>query len=119
MTDDQRWYGLYERFNARDVDAVLAETAPDVDWPNAWEGGRVIGHDAVRDYWRRQFNEIDPALEVIAVTAPDADRVAVRVHQVVRTLHGAVVGDGHVTHVYELRDGLIARMDVQEDPAPA
>jgi hypothetical protein len=25
MTGDQRWHALYERFTARDVDAVLAE----------------------------------------------------------------------------------------------
>jgi len=25
----------------------------DVDWPNAWEGGRLHGKDAVRDYWRK------------------------------------------------------------------
>jgi len=28
--------GAYEAFNRRDVDAVLAGMAPDVDWPNAW-----------------------------------------------------------------------------------
>jgi hypothetical protein len=27
---------------------------PEVDWPNAWEGGRVVGHAAVRDYWRME-----------------------------------------------------------------
>ena len=34
---------LYASFNARDIDAVIALMAPDVDWPNAWEGGRVHG----------------------------------------------------------------------------
>jgi ketosteroid isomerase-like protein len=46
---------LYSAFNARDVDACLAAMAPDVDWANGWEGGRVIGRAAVRDYWERQM----------------------------------------------------------------
>ena len=33
--------GIYAAFNARDVDAVLAAMHADVDWPNAFEGGRV------------------------------------------------------------------------------
>ena len=34
---------LYQSFNERDLDAVLAAMAPDVDWPNGWEGGRLLG----------------------------------------------------------------------------
>lgn len=114
MSTEQRWHALYERFNARAVDAVLAQTAPDVDWPNAWEGGRVTGHDAVRDYWRRQWRQIDPRLEVVSVTPRGQEQIAVRVHQVVRSLDGAVTADGQVTHVYTLRDDLVVRMDVEE-----
>jgi hypothetical protein len=36
---------------------------PEVDWPNAWEGGRVVGHAAVRDYWDRQFAAISSKVE--------------------------------------------------------
>ena len=49
---------LYDAFNARDIDTVVAAMSPDVDWPNGWEGGRVVGHDAVRHYWERQWAEI-------------------------------------------------------------
>jgi SnoaL-like protein len=45
----------YRAFNARDIEAAVELMHPEVDWPNAWEGGRVIGHAAVRDYWNRQF----------------------------------------------------------------
>jgi ketosteroid isomerase-like protein len=41
--------GLYAAFNRRDADAVLAMMSDDVDWPNAWKGGRVVGIAAVRD----------------------------------------------------------------------
>jgi hypothetical protein len=34
---------LYEAFNARRIDAVLEHLSDDVDWANAWEGGRLRG----------------------------------------------------------------------------
>src|SRR3954451_5074601 len=72
MEDEQQLRTLYVAFNARDVEAVLARTADDVDWPNAWEGGRVCGHAAVRDYWTRQWAEIDPYVEPVGfATLPD------------------------------------------------
>jgi hypothetical protein len=40
--------------------------------------------------------------------------VAVDVEQVVRDLDGTVVAQGRVVHVYTLRDGLVARMDIVE-----
>src|SRR5829696_900303 len=71
----------YDAFNARDIDAALAVMHPDVDWPNAWEGGRVNGHDEVRDYWTRQWAEIHPTVEPTAIAPPGPDgRVAVTVH---------------------------------------
>lgn len=108
----QRFRDLYARFNARDIDAALAFTVPDVDWPNAWEGGRAIGQEAVRDYWTRQWQAIDPTVEPETITERPDGSVAVDVHQVVRDLSGAVVSDEHVVHLYELRDGLVTRMDV-------
>ena len=41
---------MYERFNARDIDAVIEPMHAEVDWPNALEGTRISGHDAVRAY---------------------------------------------------------------------
>jgi ketosteroid isomerase-like protein len=108
---------LYAAFNARDVDAVLGALHADVDWPNAFEGGRVLGREDVRDYWRRQFAQIDPRVEPRRFVDEGDGRVAVVVHQVVRDLDGTVVAEREVTHVYSFRDGLIARMDVSESPA--
>jgi hypothetical protein len=103
---------LYAAFNARDIDSVLAAMTDDVDWPNAWEGGRLVGQAAVRDYWRRQWAEIDPRVDPVAVTETSDGRVHVEVRQVVRDHAGALVAENTVHHVYELRDGLVARMDV-------
>jgi|SRR5215216_3172687 ketosteroid isomerase-like protein len=104
---------LYASFNARDIEAVIAMMQPDVDWPNAWEGGRLRGHAAVRDYWTRQFAAIDGRVEPTAIDV-DGDTVTVAVHQTVRDLEGNVVDDREVTHTYTMRDGRIARMDVTD-----
>jgi ketosteroid isomerase-like protein len=106
----------YRAFNRRDIETVLEQLSPDVDWPNAWEGGRVHGRDAVRDYWTRQWSAIDPTVEALAVTLRADGSIAVDVHQTVRALDGTLLGEGDVVHVYVVRDGLIVRMDV-EDPA--
>ncbi len=41
----------YEAFNQRDSHGVLAMMSDEVDSPNAWKGGRLVGREAVRDYW--------------------------------------------------------------------
>jgi hypothetical protein len=102
----------YDAFNARDVDAVIATMRDDVDWPNAWEGGRVHGREAVRAYWGRQFAAIDPSVMPVAFAERPDGRVAVTVRQVVRSPDGALLSEGDVVHVYALRDGLVERMDV-------
>ena len=54
---------LYDRSNARDMEAVLATMHRDVMWANGMEGGHVYGHDGVRDYWTRQWATIDSHVE--------------------------------------------------------
>jgi ketosteroid isomerase-like protein len=103
---------LYASFNARDIEAVIAALHPDVDWPNAWEGGRLHGHDAVRDYWTRQFAAIDGRVDPTAIEI-DGRTATVTVHQTVRDLDGNLVDDRTVTHTYTFDDaGLVVRMDV-------
>jgi hypothetical protein len=115
---EPRLRSLYEAFNARDVDAVLAALADDVDWPNAWEGGRLRGRAAVADYWRRQWAEIDPRVDPVGFTSRPDGRVAVEVDQTVRDRDGALLGEGRVRHVYALSDGLVVSMDVEEPESP-
>jgi hypothetical protein len=105
---------LYRAFNDRDIDALVAQMTEDVDWPNAWEGGRAHGHEGVRDYWTRQWAAIDPTVEPGAVTTRPDGKVAVDVHQVVRSRDGTLLAEGVVVHVYSFRDALIARMDVED-----
>ena len=105
---------LYRAFNARDVETVLAAMTPDVDWPNGWEGGRVVGHDAVRRYWERQWADIRTRVEPTGIRERPDGTIEVGVHQVVRDRGGALLAVGDVRHVYAFVGGLVQRMDVEQ-----
>lgn len=105
---------LYEAFNARDIDSLLAALTPDVDWPNGWEGGRVAGRDAVRDYWKRQWAAVDSTVEPTAVNERPDGQIEVAVHQVIRDKTGKVLADKGVHHVYDFRGDLVQRMTIEE-----
>jgi ketosteroid isomerase-like protein len=111
---EARLRSLYEAFNAREVDACLAAMTPDVDWANGWEGGRVIGRDAVRDYWQRQWAEIDSTAEPTAVTRRPDGAIEVAVHLVACDKQGSLLSDGYGRHIYEFRGDLIARMTIED-----
>jgi ketosteroid isomerase-like protein len=116
VENEQRFRTLYDAFNARDTDTLLAAMTADVDWPNGWEGGRVHGRDQVRSYWERQWAELDSRVEPVTVSTEPDGRVAVEVHQLAWSLAGEVLWDNRVRHLYKLRDGLVARMDIEEPP---
>jgi ketosteroid isomerase-like protein len=104
---------VYAAFNRREIETVLREMHPNVDWPNGMEGGRVLGTAAVRDYWKRQFELLDPRVEPKNFTTEADGRIAVEVHQVVYDKAGKLLVDHMVQHVYEIRDGLIQSMEIR------
>jgi len=105
--------GAYADFNARRLEAVLARMCPDVVWPNGMEGGFVYGHEGVRDYWTRQWAILDPEVEPVEINADERGRWVVKVHQVVHDRQGKLLVDQIVHHAYQIRDSLIARMDIE------
>ena len=105
--------GAYADFNERRLEAVLARMRPDVVWPNGMEGGFVYGHEGVRDYWTRQWALLDPHVEPVEINADERGRWVVKVHQVVHDRQGKLLADQMVHHAYEIRDFLIARMDIE------
>jgi len=105
----------YAAFNRRDIDAALELMTHDVSWPKASEGGKVIGKDEIRAYWTRQWAEFDPHVEPLAITPEDGGTVRVRVHQLVKSLHGDVLADGEVFHVFTMHGGLIAAMHLGDN----
>jgi hypothetical protein len=53
-------------------------------------------------------------VEPIEITDTDDGRVAVTVHQTVRSLAGEMLSDVQIGHVYTIRDGRITHMEVVE-----
>ncbi len=104
----------YSAFNKRDVDSTLALMTENVSWPKASEGGRVVGKQAIREYWTRQWADFDPALDVLEVIGRENGKTEVKVHQLVKNLKGEVLSDTELWHVYTIQNNLIARMDILE-----
>src|SRR5690348_10981477 len=102
---------VYDRFNARDMETVLAVMHENVVWANGMEGGYVHGRDEVRTYWTRQWSVIDPHVEPMAFAQAEGE-VVVEVHQVVRDLDGNLISDKMVGHVFRIENGLIKRFDI-------
>jgi hypothetical protein len=105
---------IYARFNARDIEAVLAALHTDVTWANGMEGGHVHGREAVRSYWTRQWAAIDPRVEPIGFSTGPSGEIVVEVHQTVRDLQGAMLVDQMVGHIFRIENGLITRFDIRE-----
>src|SRR5258705_4507794 len=105
---------VYERFNARDIEAVLATLHTDVMWANGMEGGHVHGREAVRSYWTRQWAAIDPRVEPTGLSTGAEGEIVVEVHQTVRDLQGAMLADQMVGHIFRIENGLITRFDIRE-----
>lgn len=82
-------------------------------WPKAFEGGYVEGYDAVREYWLRQWSEINPNVEPISVNERQDGRVEVMVNQLVKDLEGNVLFDGPTKHVYTFAGTTILQMDIE------
>lgn len=103
---------MYSEFNARNTDAVLAIMHEDIVWPNGWEGGTVVGQDAVRDYWTRQWAAIDPNVVPEAFDVLADGRIRVRVHQRIKDRAGALLSDKRVHHTYAFEAGKIRSMAI-------
>ncbi|WP_316734923.1 nuclear transport factor 2 family protein [Pedobacter aquatilis] len=103
----------YLAFNTRNIDLALSTMHPEVQWPKAFEGGYVSGHDGIRAYWTRQWSEINPNVEPLTITERSDGTLEITVHQIVKDLGGNAIFDGIVKHIYTLQDNLLRKMDIE------
>lgn len=103
----------YTAFNERNIDNALSTMQPDVQWSKAWEGGYISGHNEIKEYWTRQWSEINPKVEPVGFDERENGSLEVKVAQNVKDLQGALVFDGLVKHIYTFQDGLIKTMDIE------
>ena len=103
----------YAAFNDRDIDKALSTMQPNVQWSKAWEGGYIRGHDEIKEYWTRQWKEINPNVEPIGFNERQNGSLEVVVHQKVKDLQGNSIFDGTVKHIFTFEDGLINTMNIE------
>jgi hypothetical protein len=112
---------LYDRFNARDIDAVLVCLTDDVAWANGMDGGHVHGKDAIRAYWTRQWSLVSPHVAPVGFKPRAGAVIVAEVRQTVFDLDGNPLQDQDhglkdktVGHIFHLRDGKVARFDIED-----
>ncbi|MGM8227787.1 nuclear transport factor 2 family protein [Cellvibrio sp. ARAG 10.3] len=112
---------LYDCFNSRNIDGVLVALDEDVAWANGMDGGHVHGHDALRDYWTRQWAVVSPHVEPISFQYAQDGDVVVEVIQSVFDLNGQPLSgqthglkDKTVTHIFQLEGDKIKRFDIRD-----
>lgn len=105
---------LYDAFNKREIEIILAMMAEDVKWANGMEGGFVYGRENVREYWRRQFEQIRPQLAPLKFETDEKGREVVTVHQIVKDLDGVVLLEKTVEQIFTIKDGLIIVFELNE-----
>jgi hypothetical protein len=103
----------YSAFNERNIDKALSTMHSYIQWPKAFEGGYVSGHEEIRKYWTRQWTEINPNVVPSGINERQNGAVEVIVHQIVRDLQDNLMFDGIVKHIYTIQDGLLRRMDIE------
>lgn len=105
---------LYRDFNDRNIDKVIANMTENVKWANGMDGGHVIGHKSVRDYWTKQFEVVSSNVTPMTIIEENG-KVKISVHQVVHDLKGNLLADEMVYHVFSLSDDKIANFDIVKD----
>ena len=85
------------------------------------DGGHVHGREAVREYWTRQWTMVSPHVEPMSFHRTADGAIIAKVRQSVRDLEGKPLqGQTHglkdkvVGHVFRLREGKVARFDIQD-----
>lgn len=110
---------MYDCFNARDIDGVLAALTEDVAWADGMNGGHVHGREGIREYWTRQWAIVSPHVEPLSFErAPDGS-IVVEVRQTIRDLQGRPLQnqthglrDKTVGHVFYFQKGKVTRFDI-------
>ncbi len=103
---------LYDRFNARDIDAALSLMQADVVWANGLAGGHVHGRDNVRRYWTDQWAAMESRARPTRFSIAADGTVHVEVHLTATDRAGKPLFDATAHHVFTIDGGLVRRFDI-------
>ena len=103
---------LYEDFNARRVDSLLAKLTEDVIWANGMEGGYIRGHKDLREYWERQWAMLNPQIKAVAFNKTEDGSILVDALFSGKTPEQEFK-DMPARHVFYIKNGFVFRFDIQ------
>ena len=106
---------LYEDFNARKVDSILAKLTEDVMWANGMDGGYIHGHKDLRNYWERQWSVLNPQIKPVSFKKTEEDSIFADVLFSGQPMEGQMqeFKDMPAGHIFHVKDGLVSRFDIQ------
>jgi hypothetical protein len=104
---------LYQNFNNRNIDLVIANMTEDVQWANGMDGGYVYGRAGVYEYWTKQFELVSSNVTPLEIDEKN-DTISIKVHQVVHDMNDNLLSDDIIHHFFTLKDDKIARFDIGE-----
>jgi hypothetical protein len=105
---------LYDAFNNGEFEKIIAVMQPDVKWANGMEGGFVYGRNAVREYWRKQFELTQSQLEPLRFEADENGRNVVTVHLVVKDLQGNLLVEKTVKQIFTIENDSISLFEIED-----
>ena len=109
---------LHDGIVRGDIEAVMRCFHPAAQMHDALEGGLVTGHDEIRAYYLRQFATVRADASLLSVLHCEAEMFDTLVQVMVRGVDGGFWWEGQIRAVYQLRDGLIASIEVTEPHDP-
>ena len=103
---------IYERFNERDIEGVLAGMANDVEWPDIVDDSVVVGKDAYRDYLVKVMETTNPRIIVGEVVEVGDVVFAMAYHQAF-DVDGKLLGRPRVvTSRFSFNGDLVSRFEL-------
>ncbi len=115
--------GIWDADRRRDVEAVRAAYAPDVEWEDCtglWgDWGVARGPDGIQEAWRRWYEAFEDVQMEFGEVAEGGDNVVVTYHAHGRGRGSGAVVDQAITLIWTLRDGKVVRIRGYGDRAQA
>ena len=110
---------LYSAFNSQDFDLFFDLLAEDINWPHETDGGRLSGRAAVRAYVLKDTAAIQAEYAPIQVQDLGDGRVTVLAQKVIfSAVDGSLWSNKRVRHVFQIHEGLVVRMDPDQNVGP-
>ena len=101
---------IYQNFNEKKIDLIINKMMDDVQWANGMDGGYVWSS------WCARI--LDAAFSLVSSNVTpleifkENDVIKIKVKQVVHDVNGNLLSDDIVCHYFTLKDGKVARLDI-------